>query len=1066
MSAVALAALAVSQSSPTRAAAATTAAPAVATGAEVAATAFSGSVSRTTVAAFDTTRLVQGGAIYTPIWSDDDAVYIADSTPIPWTDKTVRMPKANFAVTRIPSSGAATTTTIGSFFYDKTNVGHRNSSVAVTDDGRVIAHPATHANADTAYSPAMAIFRSRAVHDVAGFDLLESAPAGYAGSCYRRFFRDPHTKALFMVARGTLCQAIIWRWVPQLQNFVRVDRPGTSLDSGSAGTQEGLNLVNTLKTVTINGKATKVIDKPKTGGYGHEIAFMKAGVGSSVMYCVPEFTVNSDPGESVNGYPSYGQAGYPRRDIALTRSLDGGHTWQTLDLTGQGGAASATIAGPFTPDLPDGTKGNVDIVFPGPTYNPNIPAGPAQDQTRNNAVGAHVAVSGNRVVVVSNWDGRSPTGTPDGLVDAKRVRGLYARTYDAVAKKWLTPAATLIAPKEIVWKDAAQTQIDETKTYHAGLSNVAYTSTGRIVVVASDHDDHALGGAGLVQAPAADIVDDLKDGAGVPTPRDKAAGPYPATTQLFVFTSTDGVTWAKYRIDSAAAAAAAAGMTAAPAGSAYIDAPALEREGRIRLYPVFPGDPKRAEIWDVSIPGFTGTAAPQVADAPLLAAATIGNSINLAATFGADGGRAITKYHVYRGSSKTATGSGIWATMSGVNGVLDLDAPVGSTRSYQVAAVDSSGAVGTKSPIIWIDNSNRTPARPPMPNALSQSGSSAPYTFTERAPMVPTLVYRSESIGIRTNGSPLQTGDRIGTWQSTGSAATAAKGALTAVNEARTNPVSTTDSRPYLISDGPNGFPAVRFTRTAASRLLIERPTAISDEAAPITTFVVARLRDYGWHHLVSSQGASGRMLADQPHSRTSLQSHETRFTDAGLDAAGSANPARMRHTVTKRATLGPWMVYVSQWRARTDVRRISGQMNFCEGDVQEYPQPNYSTGGWWQDASFMGPTVSAAPGTPAKHMTLGSVVDMAGTRLTSEMDIAEVMRFDNSLGRPDMQRIVRYLMKRYALTESVLVPQDVASPAPLPSTVCQHFVKNADGSLNTSAVNCCSIAAWADKSY
>lgn len=1041
----------------------------IATSAELPTTALNGTVTRALVKAFDTVRLVQGAALYTPIWSDKEAVYIADSLPLPSDGVSPRVARATFTVNRVPKDGSTpTTVALGPFVYDKTNVGHRNASIAVTDDGRVLAHPAVHSNPNAALTAPLSIFRSRAPHDVAAFDLLETASGGFSGSSYRRFFRDPHTGRFYLLTRGTLCQAHLWRWEPDLQNFVRVDRPGTAPDSWTPGTQDGLNLVNTMKTVSDGkGGTMKVAASPKTGGYGHEIAFV-AAPGGSVLYCAPEFTVNSAPGEIISGYPTFGQGGYPRRDISLVRSVDGGHTWQTLDLSGGGGSSSTAITAPFTPALPDGTAGNVDIVFPGPTYDRSISDPVAQDATRNNAVGARIAATGNRVIVVANWDGRTPTGTPDGLKDATRVRGLYARTYDSAQRRWLDPVTTLIAPRPLVYLDAAKTRIDETKTYHAGLANVAYTSDGRVVVVAADHDDHSLNGGGLVQTPDSDIVDDLKDASGNPTPRDKAAGPYPQSVQLFAFVTRNGVDWTRYRLDAAASAARSSDMTSTPAGAAFIDAPALERDGVLRLYPVFPGDPKRAELWEVRIPGFTDTIGSRpVPGPPAVAAVTMGGSVNVSVSMRADGGRTTTKYQVFRSTTSKTSVSGLWATMNDLGGVLDIDAPSGALRAYQVAPVDSAGVVGQRSSIVWLDGSNRTPVRGPMPNGLAQSGSWAPFTFTEKAPLTPTLIYRSEDIGTRSSGGAVHTGDRIGSWRSLGSSSVAARGETSAVNEARSAPGDLSDSRPYIVSDGPNGFPALRFRRAAASRLLIDRATSVNDASAPVTTFVVARIRDYDWNHLVSSQGAAGRMLADQPHSRSNAILHETRFTDAGLDAAGLASPARIVHSVRRRSTMGRWAVYVSQWRQQSDVRRISGQITLCEGDAQEYPRADTVNGGWKDPAATLAPSVSSAPGTPARFMTIGSAVDMAGKRLTSEVDIAEIVRFDQPLGRPEIDRVVQQLVARYALSSSILIPQAVSLTSTEPATPCQHFSRAADGTINTTtAIDCTSIAAWARKTY
>ncbi|PPG20415.1 hypothetical protein C5D16_07760 [Rathayibacter toxicus] len=1063
-----VAAMAVAEATPAQA----DASASLALSPEVSTTAFSGTLTRKIVPAFDTKRLVQGASLYTPIWSDKDAIYIADSTPIlPWDRTATPGPKANFIVTRIPKDGSTpTTATVGNFFYDKTNVGHRGASVVVSDDGRVLAHPAVHSSPNVQISVPLAVFRSRASHDISGFDLLETASGGFAGSSYRRFFRDPNTRGLYMLVRGTLNQSILWRWDKPRQNFERMDRPGTAVDVWDSGRQDGLNLVNTLKTVPDGkGGLMKVIDKAKTGGYGHEVAFVASGSVVPVIYCVPEFTVNSAPGEIISGYPTYGQGGYPRRDIALVRSIDGGYTWQSLDLSGESGAVSYPVPDAFTPNLSDGTVGNVDIAFPGPTYDRSNPDPVAQDATRNNAVGARIAVSGNRVIVVANWDGRTPTpGVSDGLTDAQRIRGLYARTYDSVQKRWLAPVTTLIAPTPLIYQDPAKTRPDQNQSYHAGLASVVSTSDGRVVVIASDHDDHRLDGGGLVQTPDSDLVDDLTDSSGQRTPRDKAAGPFPSSVRLFAFVTREGANWTKYRLDDVAAAARTSQMTQTPAGAAFIDAPALERDGVIRLYPVFAGDPKRSELWEVKIPGFTDVVTPQaIPEAPLVTGVTMGNSINLNVVLQDDGGRTATKYRVYRGTtSKTAVG-GTWAVVNDLGGVIDTNAPSGALRSYQVAAVDAAGTEGKRSPIIWFDGSNRTPARAPMPNALAQSGSFAPFTFTEKSPMMPSLIYRSDDVGARSDGSPLQTGDRIGLWRSSGTASSEARGESRAVNEARTNPDDNTDSRPFLVSGGPNGYPAVRFTRAAASRLLVERPTSITNDATPVTTFVVARLRDYDWNYLISSQAANGRMAPDQEHSRTNTILHETRFTDAGLTAAGVASPERIVHSVRRRSTTGRWVVYVSQWRTQDDVRRISGQITLCEGDNQEYPRWDAPTGTWRDRLDTLAPSVSSAPGTPAKYMTIGSVVDMAGTRLVSEVDIAEIIRFDQPMGRPDMRRIVQYLIARYALPTSILIPQDTSLHPADPDTPCQHFSRNADGTLNTQTViNCTSIAAWAAKTY
>jgi len=955
---------------------------------EIGETLFTGEVKRWAIPTFDKKRILQSLGLSSPIWSDADAIYIADSIGnAPAQGETY--PKSKLVVARILKSNRSsiTSTEVGTFDFDGSNVGHRGSSVVVTADGSILAHPATHTieGEDGTHSP-LTVFRSGSPHSVSSFRLQDFLP-GQTGSAYRRFFYDPYTNNTYLLNRGTNFQALLWRWDASRQRLLRVDRPGTRPSALEPGGPDGLNLSNEWN-LDANGNIT-TIKNPGTGAYGHEIAFMSDGAGGSIMFCAPEFTVN-EAGTS----GGWGQTGYPRRDISLVCSYDGGHVWSRL---GKLGTTPQTIADPFRPTMP-GRPSNIDIIFPGPTYNENTP-----ETSRNNSVNSRVAVSGKRAVVVANWDGVTPDPNAyDSKADYQRIRGLFARTWDAQHGVFHPYTATLIAP-------AADS------SHHAGSATVAYTRDGRIVVVASDYDDHSIDGGTLIAG-------------------DYLAQPYPTVAKLYVFTSTDGIGWKKYAIHTKALqAAAGTTLEKTPVSGAYIDAPSLERDGVIRLYPIFPSAPTRAEVWEVTIPGFTGVAAPKL-KAPAVLAGAMGGAINLAFAPSSDGGSSNTKFRVYRSTSATMMPASPWATMNyPLKGVIDIDAPENSTRYYSIATVSAAGVeTSERSPVLAVPSKKRE--RTVLPNGLLQqnnpNGSTPPYVFTEQPPVVPSHVFRSDAIGKRTNGVALQAGDRIGTWTSAPPAGVAARVAINPVSPANGNAAVANDSRPVLINDGPNGYPALRFNRAEATQLLVDAANGTSCDV--LTVFTVARVRDYEWNHLISSQHTNGLPQQYGPHSRTSYRSHETRFTDGGISNQGVASNGFVAHQVTAETGVGPWRIYESQWRVGAGSRRrLSGMISFCEGQWQELPLTSAPAN--------EPPSIVDSPLQRTKYMTIGAAKNLAGGQLTSEVDIAEVMRFDKILTRAELYRVAKYLTVRYALTPTNLVPQDTSPNPPLATVACVH---------------------------
>ncbi len=866
---------------------------------------------KSAVPALDGKRVIQSISFYTPIWSDADAVYVADSLPVTDLD-------AMSVVIRYPKSGTpadGTVTQLGVFPHAHDNQGHASGSVTVTDRGTVLATAATHPL--PSISTGIKLFASDAKHDVSSFTLLPSLTGQGDSSSYRRFFRDPHSGATYLLARGSQWQAILYRWDEDRQIFRRVDRPGT-LPLGD-GLGDGLN------------------DR-STGGYGHEIAF-SAPAGADqppTMWCAPEFVISG----TQQGVPNI-RTGSPRRDISLMRSDDGGHTWRNP-------VTNAVVEELFRPTGPAG-PGNVNVVFPAPPY----------DQTKDdyyynyNATLSRVGVAANgHPVVVAAW--ANPDEFPGLNENVRMHRSLWAATLD--------PQTGVLTRTKLL-QNTEMPNDAVSRWNNVGDPTLAYTKSGTIVVVAC-----ATHGGGNTPA---------------------------GFSKTYLFTSEDGYAWRSYVIESSPAFPRP-GIT-----GAYIDPEGLERDGVVRLYPTYSAGTQDAEVWEVTIPEVSSLARrPKAPEAPLLSARGFDGRIDLSWITRSDGGSPITGFSLYRSAthSDPARGGTGMGQRSYIRGGIDLLRPNGTDYWYWIYAKTAHGASIAS-------------------NVVKVSATAATRALPTPTSTTPTQWFRTDDFAGRTAL------DSIGTWTSSIADPTGVRQAAIAFQAPTSNGwFNGTDSRPRLIADGPNGSPALRFSRADVSRLVV--PSAAGTSAKGLTVLTVARMTDHSASAFIANADASGAMVGYGPYSRVSHQGLDIRFADPAGDAGrDSALRGRTVHTTIG---VGPWKVFVTQWRTPFNRRFASGQINRClGGDPVETPYNELL-----YDPASEAPLVTAsAPLESAPWMTIGAVQDTTGETLTSAVDIAEVLRFDTVLTRPQIRQWVEYLLAVHGLPMTNAIPLDTGEP-------------------------------------
>ncbi|KZX20259.1 sialidase family protein [Rathayibacter tanaceti] len=755
---------------------------------------------RSSAASLTGSRVPQSIALYTPIWSDADAVYVADSIPEgQWWTIQNRHPLARSGVWRFPKNGAAATftelTTGSGVEFDGTNPGHRGASVTVTDSGRVLVQPPLHklvSRGGTGWRNApLSVAASRAPHDLASFSPVPAPSGARTGVSYSRFFRDPASRITYLLIRGSDYQALLFTWDDTAGMLRPLHREDTRYDASQPdgyGVRDGLNL--------------HPLTGLRTGAYGHELAFHRpAGATTSTLWCAAEFRVNSD----------LDQSGFPRRDIALARSDDGGRTWKD-PRTG------VTAAQLFRPAIPAAANSNLLIVFDGPTATTGV-----SDDARHDSVGARIGVAtGGNVVVVAAWARRPAdsrdTGVALGTPLPTDYRSLWAAVWDPSTK---TLERTCLHNPGSRLADGTWIS-----NHHVGLPTLAYSQSGTVVVVASTHDDHehwpGRENWGLVS-------------------EDGQQTAFPSDARLHVYSSTDGRNWT----DSAVTTASGSTLDTSGTSGAAIDPECLDRDGLLRIYPVFPNDPSRADFWELPVPGRSFTTVSKRLDRPAVVARPLAGGISVTwSPPPSDAGSTISQYvvHYSNGTSANSASPALAVVAGTSRGLVDRSAPTGSPRSYVVFARNSAG-MSLASNTVTATRGAVTEVRPPD--------------------VPPAYWYRASDLA-------LGEGDRI-------ASAPAAPGATT-----RTAAVQSVVTRqPRFLADGPGGMPAMRFDRGDASQLLLPVPLRF---AGVSTVLIVARVRDYDWSQLLAATDASGVVVPRAPSARTSYVGHETRSAGTAAD--------------------------------------------------------------------------------------------------------------------------------------------------------------------------------------
>lgn len=406
---------------------------------------------------YDGESVSRGLAIYTPIWTAPAGILVCE----PVTRAAVQ--QSRVALLNRTSKATISDTQIGAVAHDSI-IGHRDSSVCIDASGKYIVHGETH----------HAAWIGKYGTDLAALAAI-AAPAGVSSqSSYRKFFRNPYDGSIWLGMRGDTYYGGIYKW-----NGTGFDRMGGSMIGG-------------------NGN-----DPGFVGYYGMELAFASA---TTIYATVEPIRVPSGAGLS----------GYPRQNIGVIKSTDGGTTWVSM--------AGNPLALPLTPG------GDADIAFP--TYN-NL----------HTTVAGRIAVaSDGRPVVVAAWKHPSET-----------LRGTWAAKWDGA--RWIR--SRLLASNG---------------QYSAGNPHVCYLQNGTIFATASWEDDHDNGSSA--------------DG-GASTERAPSAGP------VYLFKSTNGVTWSRYTIT---------GVADGGYGGAYLDPEAPRLDGVLRLLPRRETDPTASEFWEIAIP--------------------------------------------------------------------------------------------------------------------------------------------------------------------------------------------------------------------------------------------------------------------------------------------------------------------------------------------------------------------------------------------------------------------------------------------------------------------------------
>jgi hypothetical protein len=323
------------------------------------------------------TKVISLLSLYTPIWTTADAVYVVAPVTVGGVQQS-RLAKLNKNTYEMIQD-----VQIGTGTHD-TTIGHRDGSVCVTDDGKVITYGEAH------HTPWKGL--SSPTEDISAL-VSTAAPTGLDVNCsYRRFFRNQFDGSMWMGARGNGYLAGIFKW-----NGTTFDRKGADFLAGNAASY--------------------------LGSYGMEIAFSSV----DTLYVTTEFLQGDGP---------FTMSGYPRQNISLIKSTNGGATFTTM----RGKALNLPLV--------SGTDDS-DIAFPNNNLN-------------HNSSVARIAIGADgQPLLVASWQ------HPD-----EAFRSLWVAKYNTTTNKWVR--TRLMAHNGL---------------QDAGTPHVAYHE-GKIFVTAATTDDN------------------------------------------------------------------------------------------------------------------------------------------------------------------------------------------------------------------------------------------------------------------------------------------------------------------------------------------------------------------------------------------------------------------------------------------------------------------------------------------------------------------------------------------------------------------------------------------------
>jgi hypothetical protein len=334
---------------------------------------------------FAGTKVTSLLSLYTPIWSTANAVYVVAPVTIGGVaqSRVAKLNKSTYAMLQDIQ--------IGTGEHD-TTIGHRDGSVCVTDDGKVIAYGEHH------HTPWKGMVAP--TEDISAL-VATAAPEGLDEHCsYRRFFRNQFDGSMWMGVRGRGYHAGIYKW-----NGTTFERKGGNWLAG-------------------DGSAF-------LGSYGMEIAFTSA----TTLYVTTEYR---------QGNSAVTLSGYPRQNINVIKSVDGGATFTSM----RGKALNL----PTVPGSDDS-----EMAFP----NNNL--------DHNSAVGRIAIGADGQPMLIASWQHPEETR-----------RSLWVAKYNVSTNKWIR--TRLLA---------------YVGTIDAGTPHVAFHN-GKVIVTVASTDDNVSGVLGTV----------------------------------------------------------------------------------------------------------------------------------------------------------------------------------------------------------------------------------------------------------------------------------------------------------------------------------------------------------------------------------------------------------------------------------------------------------------------------------------------------------------------------------------------------------------------------------------